>query len=338
MSCLADLAEELNGLLPVCPTGQTCGEQHTLNADNPCIHLKHLPSGDITITEPCGDTLPADDYVVDWTTGTILAPCTTAHRVIVTYQFNLAETYIRQAVNEIGYLLRQRNTVRTPMVACCGVVSLPCSTYRILSITEVDCLEDTCSHCRGNGCHRCQRTCRGTNPNVFTMGGCSLYLRGNELILRPAPCTDGMLEICYDGGYPLDENECFVGLTPELANLVLLKAQASAYRNPRLFLSLIGANSAAPGGHPSDTDTGNNAETTVVVKEKSACGKKETTTTVVSGSNSTTASNSLSNLSTANWTELAASFEAAYQSALLLRTESSLLPVRRGGYRSRMHA
>lgn len=329
-NCLSDLADQLNGLLPTCPSGQTCGEIHDVDPNNPCIHLKHLPSGDITITEPCGDTLTSDQYVVDWTSGTILVPCTKAHKVIVTYQYNLAETYIRQAVTEIGYLIRQRNTVRTPMVACCGVVSLPCSVYRILSITEVDCHADDCAHCGGCGCNSCHRSCRCTNPNVFVQGACSMYLRGNELVLRPAPCEDAWLEICYEGGYPLDANECFVGLTDDLADLVLLKAQALAYRNPKLLLDLAGVNLSPVTSGPGNTTD----EVTTVVKEKS-CGK-ETTTTTKKGSTSSSGSSSLSNLSSINWTTLATQFETAYKEALQRRTESTILPLRTRGYRARI--
>jgi len=335
-TCLPDLAATLNALLPTCPSGQVCREIHTFDPANPCIHLKHIPLGNLTLTEPCGDTLTADQYVVDWSSGAILAPCTTAHTVMVSYSYNLAETYIMQAVREIGYLIRQRNTIQTPLVACCGVVSLPCSIYRILSITEVDCNANNCAICGGGGCNACRRPCRCTNPNVFVNGGCSMYLRGTELILRPPPCEDAWLEICYEGGYPLDEDDCFVGLTPELADLALLKAQALAYHNPRLLLDLVGY-TRNNSNHDKRSDGSSNTSTdevTTVVKEKNC--NRETTTKHGATTGATASSSVLASLSTINWTALAAQAEAAYQAALQQRTASTSLPLRRNGYRARL--
>jgi hypothetical protein len=161
-----------------------------------------------------------------------------------------------------------------------------------------------------------------------------MYLRGNELILRPPPCEDAWLEICYEGGYPLDGDECFTGLKPELADLVLLKAQAIAYRNPKMLLDLAGYSTSTTNSSGAGS-TGATDEVTTVVKEKS-CGK-ETTTTTKKAATSSSSSSSLSNLSSINWTTLATQFETAYQKALLLRTESTTLPLRRNGYRARIH-
>lgn len=168
-------------------------------------------------------------------------------------------------------------------------------------------------------------------------------MRGNELILRPPPCEDAWLELCYEGGYPLNEDDCFVGLTPELADLALLKAQALAYRNPRLLLDLAGYtrnNNSNSGSTNTSTD-----EVTTVVKEKS-CNRETTTTTkhgattgatANSGSGASPTGSALASLSTINWTALATQAENAYQAALQQRTASTSLPLRRNGYRSRIH-
>lgn len=161
-----------------------------------------------------------------------------------------------------------------------------------------------------------------------------MYLRGTELILRPPPGEDAWLELCYEGGYPLNEHDCFVGLTPELADLALLKAQALAYRNPRLLLDLAGYtrnNSSNSGSTNTSTD-----EVTTVVKEKS-CNRETTTTTKHGATTGATANSSaLASLNTINWTALATQAEAAYQAALQQRTASTILPLRRNGYRARI--
>ena len=170
-----------------------------------------------------------------------------------------------------------------------------------------------------------------------------------------------MLHICYLGGYPLDKNGCFVGLTAELADRVLLKAQALAYSNPKLFLDLSGLSSNAPTGLPSSSsntnltgtttttsnDTGSEDdaynETVTVTKTYGTCGKETGSTTVTSGSRnkdkanqatkqvqtaqiraaSVTSQAAASLLSSTQWLSLSRQFQADYEKALLLRTESA---------------
>jgi hypothetical protein len=206
-------------------------------------------------------------------------------------------------------------------------------------------------------------------------GPCSLYQRGDLLVIAPPLCTDQMLHLCYLGGYPLDKNGCFDGLTAELADLVLLKAQALAYSNPKLFLDLSGVSSSnesytsnridtATTTTSNDTGSEDDAyqETVTVAKTYGVCGKETGSTTTKSGTRnkdkanqatkqlqtaqvraaSVTSQAAASLLSSTQWLSLSRQFQADYEKGLLLRTESANLGRRCGterrGYRARIAA
>jgi len=237
-SCLDALAATLAALLPVCPTGQVCRE--VVDAGAGCVALAHIPISAPTVVSACGATISADQYLMDYTSG-MLYTCVDDGQVLVAYRYNLAETYIQQAVRDVGIRLPQRNTICTPLFADCGLAPLPCAVQRIDWIRVSDCT------CGQPTCHQCltMPRCACHDDQHYTFGPCSLYQRGDVLVVDPPPCDDKMLHLCYLGGYPLDKKGCFVGLTAELADLVILKAQAIAYSNPRLLFDLTGVTSSA---------------------------------------------------------------------------------------------
>jgi hypothetical protein len=368
MSCLVDLAETLNGLLPDCPTGKVC--RQVVDASAGCVALRHLPVGAPTVISACGATITADQYIMDYTSG-MLYTCVDDGKILVSYSYNLAETYIRQAVRDVGIRLPQRNTICLPLFANCGLAPLPCHFQRIEWLRVSDCL------CGQPSCARCESKPRCSCNQLFMgdCGPCSLYPRGDLLVVAPPLCTDQMLHLCYLGGYPLDKNGCFDGLTAELADLVLLKAQALAYSNPKLFLDLSGVSGSSnrsDGSHRIDTtttttsnDTGSEddayQETVTVAKVYGTCGKETGSTTTKSGTRNKDKANQASKqmqsvqikaatatseaaaslLSSTQWLSLSRQFQADYERGLLVRTESANIgrgcaTERRGGYRRRL--
>lgn len=349
--CLADLAETLNALLPDCPTGQVC--RQVVDASAGCVQLKHLPTGAPTLVSACGATITTDQYLMDYASG-MLYTCVDDGRVLISYNYNLAETYIQQAVRDVGIRLPQRNTICTPLFANCGLAPLPCSVQRIDWIQISDCT------CGTPSCRRCENTPRCVcDGYTFRYGDCSLYQRGDLLVVAEPPCEDKMLHLCYLGGYPLDKKGCFDGLTVELADLVLLKAQAIAYSNPKLFLDLSGVSSSNESNTSnridattSSNDTGSEddtyTETITVAKQYGTCGKETGSTTVKTGtrakdttsSASSNATNASNLLRSTQWLSLSRQFQADYEKGLLVRTESANIGrscgTERRGYRRRI--
>jgi hypothetical protein len=348
-SCLTDLAEALNALLPDCPTGNVC--RQVIDTSAGCVQLKHLPVSAPTLVSACGGAITSSHYLMDYTTG-MLYTCVDDGKILISYRYNLAETYIRQAVRDLGVRLPQRNTACTPLFANCGLAPLPCSVQRIDWIKISDCT------CGQPTCRRCQTiphcACDG---HTFRTDACSLYQRGDLLVITEPPCEDKMLHICYLGGYPLDQNGCFTGLTTELADLVLLKAQALAYSNPKLFLDLSGLSNSDASSTSNTNITGTTTtksnesgseddayqETVTVTKTYGTCGKETGSTTVTSGTRnkdkaneatkqvqtaqiraaSITSQAAASLLSSTQWLTLSRQFQADYEKGLLLRTESA---------------
>jgi hypothetical protein len=367
--CLSDLAETLNALLPDCPTGQVC--RQVVDAAAGCVVLKHLPTGAPTVISACGATITTDQYLMDYTSG-MLYTCADDGKILISYRYNLAETYIRQAVRDVGIRLPQRNTICLPLFANCGLAPLPCHLQRIEWLRVSDCL------CGQPSCTRCETKPRCACNQLFMgdCGPCSLYQRGDLLVIAPPLCTDQMLHLCYLGGYPLDKNGCFDGLTAELADLVLLKAQALAYSNPKLFLDLSGVSGSNTSNRSDGTittttttssnDTGSEddayQETVTVAKTYGTCGKETGSTTTKSGTRnkdkanqatkqlqtaqvraaSVTSQAAASLLSSTQWLSLARQFQADYEKGLLVRTESANLGAACGtarrGYRARIAA
>lgn len=364
--CLSDLAETLNALLPDCPTGQAC--RQVLDVSSGCVQLAHLPTSAPTLVSACGGPITSSQYLIDYTTG-MLYTCIDDGKILISYRYNLAETYIQQAARDLGVRLPQRNTVCTPLFANCGLAPLPCSVQRIDWITLSDCT------CGQPTCRRCQSVPRCVcDGYTFRYGDCSLYQRGDLLVVAEPPCDDKMLHICYLGGYPLDKNGCFVGLTAELADLVLLKAQALAYSNPKLFLDLSGLSSSDASSSSNTNITGTTTtksnesgseddayqETITVTKTYGTCGKETGSTTVTSGTRNKDKANeatkqvqtaqiraaSVTNqaaaslLSSTQWLSLSRQFQADYEKALLLRTESANIGTayhrNQRGYRARI--
>lgn len=344
MTCLHTLAATLSALLPDCPTGQVC--RQVVDPSAGCIQLAHLPTSAPTLLSVCGGTITTDHYLMDYISG-ILYTCTTDGKLLVSYTYNLAETYIRQAVRDLGLRLPQRNTICTPLFAHCGLAPLPCSVHRIdwIRISDCTCGQPTCQRCLT--LPRC--TCTDFH---FTCGPCGLDQRGDHLVVNPPPCTDQMLHLCYLGGYPLDKNGCFIGLTAELADLVLLKAQALAYSNPRLLFDLAGLSNSSASDKSNNTGSEDDTytETTTVVKTYGTCGKETGSTTTKTGtkhrdttSSSASASNFLrSGNALGQWLSLARQFQADYEKGLLLRNESTNIGRRchenPHGYRARIAA
>ena len=352
-SCLSDLAATLNALLPDCPTGQVC--RQVLDVRGPsgrgCVQLAHLPTSAPTLVSACGGSITSSQYLMDYTTG-MLYTCVDDGKILISYRYNLAATYIQQAVRDLGVRLPQRNTACTPLFANCGLAPLPCNVQRIDWITISDCT------CGQTSCQRCQSTPRCVcDSYTFRYGDCNLYQRGDLLVVTEPPCEDQMLHICYLGGYPLDKNGCFIGLTAELADLVLLKAQALAYSNPKLFLDLSGLTSSDNSTNSNTNITGTTTtksnesgseddayqETVTVTKTYGTCGKETGSTTVTSGTRnkdkaneatkqvqtaqiraaSLTSQAAASLLSSTQWLSLSRQFQADYEKGLLLRTESA---------------
>lgn len=344
MTCLHTLADQLSALLPACPTGQVC--RQVVDASAGCIQLAHLPSSAPTLLSPCGGTITTDHYLMDYTSG-MLYTCTTDGNLLVSYTYNLAETYILQAIRDLGVRLPQRNTICTPLFAHCGLAPLPCSVHRI------DWIKVSACTCGQPACQRCLTLPRCTCTDFhFTCGPCGLYQRSDHLVVNPPPCADKMLHLCYLGGYPLDKNGCFIGLTAELADLALLKAQALAYSNPRLLFTMAGISTTTSNDESSDAGSEDNTytETITVTKTYGACGKETGSTTTKSGANArdttnnrTSATTNASNLlrSTA-WLSLARQFQADYEKGILLHSESANLGRHchqaPRGYRSRITA
>lgn len=343
MTCLHTLAATLNALLPTCPTGQVC--RQVVDSSAGCIQLEHMPTSAPTILSACGGTINANSYLMDYTSGALYT-CATDGQILISYPYNLAETYIQQAVRDLGLRLPQRNTICTPLFANCGLAPLPCSVHHIDWIRVSDCT------CGKPTCHRCLTLPRCQESGLqFNCGPCGLYQRGDHLVVNPPPCEDKMLHLCYLGGYPLDKNGCFIGLTAELADLALLKAQALAYSNPRLLFNLAGLSSSL-----SDTteDTGSQddtyTETVTVTKTYGTCGKESGSTTTKTGakarattSNRTSATTNASNLlKSTEWLSLARQYQADYAKGLLLHSESANIGRRHHqdprGYRARITA
>ncbi len=347
--CLSDLAATLNALLPDCPIGQVC--RQILDVSAGCVQLAHLPTDAPTLISACGGSITSSHYLMDYTTG-MLYTCVDDGRVLISYRYNLAATYIQQAVRDLGVRLPQRNTACTPLFAHCGLAPLPCSVQRIdwIKISDCTCGQPVCQRCQSlPRCH-----CDGY---TFRYGACNLYQRGDLLVVTEPPCDDKMLHICYLGGYPLDKNGCFVGLTTELADLVLLKAQALAYSNPKLFLDLSGLSNSDTSSTSNTNITGTTTtksnetgseddayqETVTVTKTYGTCGKETGSTTVTSGTRnkdkaneatkqvqtaqiraaSVTSQSAASILGSTQWLSLSRQFQADYEKGLLLRAESA---------------
>ena len=352
MPCLDSLAQTLSALLPDCPTGQLC--RQVLDVSAGCVTLDHLPTSAPTLLSTCGGTITSDHYLMDYTSGTLYT-CVDDGKVLISYRYSLAATYIQQAVRDLGIRIPQRNTICTPLFANCGLAPLPCSVHRIDWIRVSDCT------CGQPACHRCAHIprCACTDDQLYTFGDCGLYQRGDTLVVDPPPCADKMLHICYVGGYPLDKNGCYVGLSAELADLALLKAQAIAYSNPRLLFDLAGvtattttlglAGDATLGLAGTGEEDNTYAETTTVMKTYGTCGKETGSTTTKSGTKNTapsghpTGSSNSSGatdlLKSTQWLSLARQFQADYEKAVLLRTESANIGhAPRNGYRTRFTA
>lgn len=348
-TCLTDLAATLNALLPACPTGQVCRQVVDARGANGrgCVQLEHAPTSAPTILSACGGVISRDSYLMDYTSGTLYT-CAAAGQILISYTYNLAATYIQQAVRDLGLRLPQRNTICTPLFANCGLAPLPCSVHHIdwIRVSSCTCGQPTCHQCLT------MPRCQCNNNLHFSCGSCGLYQRGDHLVVNPPPCTDHMLHLCYLGGYPLDQAGCYSGLTAELADLVLLKAQALAYSNPRLLFTLAGITTS---NNDSSTDTTANTgsedntytETITVTKTYGTCGKETGSTTTKTGtkesdttSNRTTATTNASNLlRSTQWLSLARQFQTDYETGILLHSESANIGRRHHdtrGYRARI--
>ncbi len=301
MTSLYELTRALGALLPVAVTGYARNQVYMLVGPTPHLTLPCLPLvGTVTAMNINGVALAATEYTINYGTGVIAFPMfTVGDQVIVTYQFDLADELIRQAVNDLGRRLPRRNVTQTVM--CDGVAQLPPDLQTLISVTEIleDCCQVPCAVC-GGGCN-CE--------------ACGLFVSGAQLVMNPAPCEDKQLELCYTGGYPLDKCCCFAGLTPELADLVLLKAQAIAYSSPKVLLELSGQRV----GGSSNTESDERVK--IVVEEKDRCERNTTTTTTERGSGNKTSSF----LGSTSYGALAQLYQTQYDNALLAKTEVSVL-------------
>jgi len=315
MISLYELTRALGALLPVPVTGYARNQVYMLAGPIPHLTLPCLPLvGTVTVLTINGVPLATTDYTVNYGTGVIAGlGLAVGNQVIVTYQFDLTDELVRQAVNDLGRRLPRRAVTQTVMED--GIAQLPTDLQTLISVTEIlaDCCQAPCSACDG-GCN-CE--------------SCGLFVSGAQLVMNPAPCEDKQLEICYTGGYPLDNRCCFEGLTPELADLVLLKAQAIAYSSPKVLLELSGQTVGSSGAASSDE------RVKIVVEEKDRCERNTTTTTTEKG----VANKTSSFLGSTSYGALAQLYQKQYDNALLTKTEVAVLGKACGGrarYRSRL--
>ena len=317
MTSLFELTRALGALLPVPVTGYARNQVYMLVGPTPHLTLPCLPLVcSVAVLTIYGVTIAATDYTVNYGTGVISFPTLViGDQVIISYQFDLTDELIRQAVNDLGRRLPRRAVMQTIMRD--GIAPLPLDLQTLISATEIlaDCCQAPCAACEG-GCN-CE--------------ACGIFVSGAQLVMNPAPCEEKHFALCYTGGYPLDERCCFDGLTPELADLVLLKAQALAYSSPKVLLELSGQ--TVGNGSSSQRDE----RVKIVVEETDRCERNKTTTTTETGSG--TGNKTSSFLGSTSYGALAQLYQKQYDDALLTKTEITVLGKscnNRSRYRTRL--
>lgn len=306
---LLELTQALEALLPVAALGTARnlamvarGDEKTGPEGKPShVTLPHIPTAITAITTATGETVGI--YTANYITGRLDLPTVAVgEQVRISYQFGIADDLIRQAVNDLGRKLPRRNVAKIYMHRNEG--ALPEDLITLISVGD--------------------RPCCGLAVQV---GGCELFVSGGKLMAACGACP-GYYHICYMGGYPC-RNGSFEGLTPPLADLVLLKAQALAYRSPRILMALSGAPIATGEAVASDE----NKETTVTVTEKDRCERTETTTTTKTASGSYASVDSF--LSSTDANAFADSYERQYMAGLSALGLVAIIPGRRM-YRRRL--
>lgn len=347
-NCLDVLAQRLVHLLPVCPNGTVCARALPVVQEDGkyIVHLPELPEfNTLTLYSANGSVITlnaTDGPTINYVTGQIIFPTNPGPSVVVDYQISLAEEFIRQSVMDLGRRLPRKQTTQL-LTQDTGVTPLPEGLSRILSLCRVEC---------GCTCHEtsCPELC-GQAP-CFQCHHCATYIDAGYLIQAAGPCKIEQFDICYLAGYPLDKYGCFVGLTPDLADLILYKAQSLAYRSPQMLMAISGLsiNSSNNSNSSSDNSSGSgnssNTETTTTIKTKDNCGKEEKTVTTKTGSatssqySSSTASALSSLFSSKTNSGLADQYETLYLAALNRRTNLAALRLhpQRSGYRARFAA
>lgn len=302
---LTELTQALEALIPVALIGTAravamvaMGDEKTGPEGKPShVVLPHCLTAITAIGMANGDAVGL--YMTNYVTGRVDLPAVAVgERLRISYQFSIADDLIRQAVNDLGRRLPRRNVAKIWMHRNEGV--LPDDLTTLISVGD--------------------RPCCGLAVQV---GGCELFVAGGKLVAACGACP-GHYYICYMGGYPC-KNGIFEGLTPPLADLVLLKAQALAYRSPRVLMALSGA----PVGSGETVTSDENKETTVMVTEKDRCDRTETTTTTKTASGSYASVESSGFLSSTDANAFADGYEEQYEVGLLTLGLVAIIPGRR---------
>lgn len=300
---VSELVQALEALLPVPALGMqrnlamvAIGDEKTGPEGKPShVVLPHCPTAITAISTATGETVGI--YTANHITGRLELPTVAVGEwVRISYQFSIADDLIRQAVNDLGRKLPRRNVAKIYMHRNEG--ALPEDLITLISVGD--------------------QPCCGAAVQV---GGCELFVSGGKLVAGCGACP-GHYYICYMGGYPCRGGR-FEGLTPPLADLVLLKAQALAYRSPRILMALAGAPMATGEAVANDENT----ETTVTTEEKDRCDRSTTTTTVKTASGSYASVDSF--LSSTDANAFADSYERQYVAALGALGLVAIIPGRR---------
>ena len=330
-TALNELTAALDALLPILAVGFARGRpiavQPSLqDTSTAVLALPAIPlTNALVITDRFGVIIDPTQYTIDLATGAIILSDQLQQtyplnsRLYVTYEFSLADEFIRQAVNDLGRRLPRRNIAQTVIVAGHGSAQLPADLLELIMVTEID---PTCDSC---GRPRCQRA-----DNHHNCSTCRLFVSGATLIAHPAPCHDLCLELCYLGGYPLNCDGCFDGLTPQLADLVLLKAQAIAYSSPKLLLTLAGLSIGGDtSGNTNAEGTEESTRTKTETEEYDRCERIKTKTTIetISGifDRSGSSAGTTNFFRSSTWNSLAQTYQTQYDDALRALTASAPL-------------
>lgn len=311
MVTITELTQALEALLPVAVTGTArnlarvaMGDATTGPQGKPShVMLPHIPTAITAITRADGSAV--DVYAADYLSGRLDLPTVAVgERVRIGYQFSIADDLIRQAINDLGRRLPRRKVARIQMHQNEG--TLPDDLITLISVGD--------------------KPCCGMAVQV---GGCDLFVSSNKLIAGCGVCP-GHYQICYMGGYPC-VGGVVDGLTFQLADLVLLKAQALAYRSPKVLLALSGLDVGGDESTTSDSGTEESLRTVTTVEETDRCERTKTTTTTerVTGSFDKEDSSSAEFLRSTDAGALADLYESQYQTGISALAQMAIIPERR---------
>ena len=248
---LADLVAELKRIVPIGGLLAQYQEVLSITANGQAKTLAYHPYiGSVTIQLSDSEVVKTTDYSVNYINNTVTLNGTkypAPISVIVTYKHEVAEDYVKKAIRDLGQRLPQRGTA-TVTVNTSGIGTLPDTFQNLISYdSPASTVIDDCTV-----------TNNTTTP-------CSLYVKGDTLVVNPAPSAAYDVGICYWGGFPLVGGN-YQGLTKEFADIAMLKAIAITYRSPQMTEAAV--NSGSSSSNATNANGGDLIELTYEVEDQ----------------------------------------------------------------------